>query len=113
MNAVGETGIELELKIINSQALSLKLTCKCANNFSYLNIFKYMMKSKRVIKNNYKISILSLIAVLGWMIISCDDEITSPNQVGNVDVGVAYDVYLENKTAYVSNNNGVRHRCYL
>ena len=63
-----------------------------------------MFISNREIKSALAL-ILNLI--ICGLIISCDDEVTPPNQIGRVDVGVAYDVFLEGETAYVTNNSGI------
>ena len=44
---------------------------------------------------------------VGLMTIACAGSPTSPLEVGQLDLGAAYDVFVENGTAYVSNNEGV------
>lgn len=61
----------------------------------------------KILSLNYFLGKMILVLSVVFMCITCEDENISPNQVGDVDVGVGYDVIVENETAYVANNFGI------
>lgn len=50
---------------------------------------------------------VSIIISLIIIIVSCEEEITSPYQISRIDIGTAYYISVENQTAYLVNNKGI------